>query len=275
MATATPANRTTSHPTGRTPPIGELLRDWRERRRLSQLALSTTSAVSTRHLSYVENGRARPSRELVEHLAERLDVPLRERNRLLIAAGYAPRFTEVDFAAAEMAAIRRATEQILAAHDPFPAVVVDGRWNLVSANAATSMFLQDVDPALLTPTTNVVRLSLHPDGMAPRIVNFDEYATHMVERLRRQVETTADPGLTALLDEVSPYVPSSDGHHDASAAAVVLPLVFASPVGELRLFSTIATFGAPLDVTVSELAIESFYPTDDETAARLRQASTR
>ena len=259
----------------RSAPVGQLLRNWRERRRLSQLALATSSEVSTRHLSYVETGRARPSRELVEHLAEHLDVPLRERNRLLLAAGYAPRFTETSWDAPEMAAVRGAIEQVLAAHDPYPGVVVDGRWNLVSANVSATMFLADVDPSLLQPPVNVVRVSLHPAGMASRIGNFGEYSSHLVERLRRQVDATADPGVSELLAEVEEYVPSSTGTH--VAADVVLPLVFESPVGELSLFSTIATFGAPLDVTVSELAIETFYPTDTATAERLRalaQATT-
>jgi transcriptional regulator with XRE-family HTH domain len=275
---------TNSHVGARAPgrtadlPVGVLLRQWREHRRMSQLALASTSAVSTRHLSYVETGRSKPSRELVEHLAERLDVPLRERNRMLLAAGYAPGFTEARYDADEMAAVRSAIEQVIAAHDPYPAIVVDGRWDLLSANSAATMFLAGVDPSLLSPSLNVVRVSLHPDGMAPRILNFDEYAGHLVDRLRRQVDATADPALTSLLAEVEHVAPGTHGtSHGTSggtsggptAADVVMPLVFDSPAGELRMFSTIATFGAPLDVTVSELAIESFYPSDAETGDRL------
>ncbi len=254
--------------------VGVQLRYWRERRRMSQLGLATTSAVSTRHLSYVETGRSKPSRELIEHLAERLDVPLRERNHLLLAAGYAPRFPETGFDADEMRAVRAAVEQVITAHDPYPAVVVDGRWDLVAANESAMALLTGVDPQLLEPPVNVVRISLHPDGMAPNIKNFDEYASHLVDRIRRQVEQTADPALAALLEEISGYARRRPGgvapllpsrpHPD-----LVLPLVFDAPIGELRLFSTISTFGAPLDVTVSELAIEAFYPSDDHTRALL------
>ena len=266
-------------PAPRDASVGAQLRYWRERRRMSQLGLATTSAVSTRHLSYVETGRSKPSRELVEHLAERLDVPLRERNHLLLAAGYAPRFPETGFDADEMRSVRAAVEQVIGAHDPYPAVVVDGRWDLVAANQSALALLADVDPRLLDPPVNVVRVSLHPDGMAPNIKNFDEYATHLVDRIRRQAEQTADPGLAALLEEISGYVRRRPGGASPLLPSLphpdlVLPLVFESPIGELRLFSTISTFGAPLDVTVSELAIEAFYPSDDHTRALLHGTCT-
>lgn len=248
---------------------GSLLRSWRERRRLSQLDLSNRAAVSTRHLSYVETGRSRPSRELVLHLAEVLDVPLREQNRMLVAAGHAPHFSERPVDAPELAEARRALDQVLEAHDPWPAVLVDGHWDVVGLNAGAWLFVDGVDPALLEPPLNVIRLSLHPDGLARRLVNHAELAHHLVVRLQRQFDATADPVLGRLLDEIEPWLPSTGGLHPG-APAVVLPVVLTSEVGELRLFSTIATFGAPLDATLAELAIEAFYPADAETAERVR-----
>lgn len=247
---------------------GSILRTWRERRRLSQLELSNQAAVSTRHLSYVETGRSRPSRELLLHLAEALDVPLREQNRMLLAAGHAPHFSDRPVDAPELADVRRALDQVLEAHDPWPAVLVDGHWDVVGMNAGAWLFADGVDPALLEPPLNVIRLSLHPDGLARRVVNFADFARHLVVRLQRQFDATADPVLRALLDEVEPWVPAHADHH-LGGPGVVLPVVLRSPVGELRLFSTIATFGAPLDATLSELALEAFYPSDPATAERI------
>jgi transcriptional regulator with XRE-family HTH domain len=248
-----------------------MLRSWRERRRLSQLELSNRAAVSTRHLSYVETGRSRPSRELVLHLAEVLEVPLRERNRLLLAAGHAPHFSERPVDAPELGEVRAALDRVLEAHDPWPAVLVDGHWDVVGMNAGAWLFADGVDPGLLEPPINVMRLSLHPGGLARRLVNHAEFAYHLGLRLRRQFDATADPVLGRLLEEVEPWLPSTGrGHGSAGASAVVLPVVLASPVGELRLFSTIATFGAPLDATLEELALEAFYPADTVTAERLR-----
>ena len=247
---------------------GSLLRSWRERRRLSQLELSNRAAVSTRHLSYVETGRSRPSRELLLHLAETLDVPLREQNRMLLAAGHAPHFGERPVDAPELVDIRRSLDRVLEAHDPWPAVLVDGHWDVVGMNAGAWLFAEDVAPHLLEPPINVIRLSLHPEGLAPRVANRTEFARHLFVRLQRQFDTTADPVLGQLLEEIEPWVPDGAAAH-AGTPSVVLPVVLRSPVGELRLFSTIATFGAPLDVTLSELAIEAFYPADAETAERL------
>src|SRR5688572_21153756 len=171
---------------------GRLLREWRRRRNLSQLALASGSAVSTRHLSFIETGRARPSREMVLHLAERLDVPLRERNRLLLAAGYAPVFRERLLEDEEMAPVRDALERFLAAHEPYPALVVDRHWNLVMANRAVELLTGDVAPELLDPPANALRATLHPRGMAPRILNFSEWSGHLLHRLRRQMEVTGD-----------------------------------------------------------------------------------
>src|SRR5215213_6007062 len=186
-------------------PVGELLREWRERRRRSQLDLALDAEVSTRHLSFVETGRSAPSREMVLRLAEQLDVPLRERNSLLLAAGYAPVYPESGLDAAPMAAVRAAIRQLLTAHEPYPAVVVDRHWTLIDANASVGLFLADVRPDLLAPPANVLRVSLHPEGMAARIVNLGEWRAHLLGRLRRQVALTADPGLGALYDELRAY----------------------------------------------------------------------
>ncbi len=253
--------------------FGDLLRTWRQRRHLSQLQLSTDAGVSARHLSFVETGRSRPSRELVVHLADHLDVPLREQNAMLVAAGYAPVFNETDLDAPQMDAVRDALTQLLDAHEPYPAIVVDRHWNLVLANGAMFTMIGGLVAAeLLTPPVNVYRVSLHPDGVAPHVVNFDQYTAHLLGRLRRQVEITGDTVLAELFDEVSAYPGVAPlAHHDVGAEpGVVLPMRLRTPSGELSLFTTVATFGAPLDVTLSELAIESFYPADAHTADVLR-----
>ena len=249
---------------------GNLLREWRRRRNLSQRALATGSAVSARHLSFIETGRARPSREMVLHLADRLDVPLRERNRLLLAAGYAPVFPERPLADDEMAPVREALERFLAAHEPYPAVVVDRGWNLVLANEASLALTAGVAPELLEPPANVLRATLHPDGMAPHIVNFSEWSGHLLHRLRRQIEISGDDDLARLYDEVAAY---PNVVHEppaaASAADIVLPLRLRAGDAELSFFSTVTTFGTPVDVTLSELAVEAFYPADRETTTAL------
>jgi transcriptional regulator with XRE-family HTH domain len=253
--------------------VGGLLREWRSRRRLSQLDLAIEAEVSARHLSFVETGRPRPSRELVLHLAEHLDVPLRERNALLLAAGYAPTFRATPLDADEMAPVRDALDKILGAHDPYPAVVVDRRWDLVSANAAALAILADgVDPSLLAPPANTLRLCLHPDGLAPRIVNLAEYSAHLLERLHRQTVALADADLIALHDELRRYPGVSDepASTEDTASMLFVPLVLRAGDSELRFFSTLATFGTAVDITIAELAIESFFPADEETAAALR-----
>lgn len=251
--------------------FGERLRSWRQRRHLSQLQLAGEAGLSARHLSFVETGRARPSRELVLHLAEHLDVPLRERNVLLVAAGFAPVFPETGLDAPEMQSVRDALTRLLAAHEPYPAIVVDRHWNFVLANAALGILAELVAPALLAPPINVQRVSLHPEGLAPHVVNFDEYASHLLLRLRRQVELTGDGVLAALLEEVAafPGVPSIPRSEPGDEPGVVLPMRVRTVDGILSLFTTIATFGAPLDVTLSELAIEAFYPADERTAVVL------
>jgi transcriptional regulator with XRE-family HTH domain len=251
-------------------PIGQLLREWREQRRLSQLELSSRAEISSRHLSFVETGRSAPSRAMVLHLTEQLDVPLRERNRLLLAAGYAPVYGETTMDAPRMAAIRAAVRQILVGHEPYPAVVVDRAWNLVDSNASVALFTGFVAPELLEPPVNVLRMSLHPDGMAARIVNLGEWRAHLLGQLRRQVAVTADPDLTALYAELCEYPGGDPDSATVDAGGVVIPLRLRHETGELAFLSTVATFGTPLDVTVAELAIESFFPADQHTAKVLR-----
>jgi transcriptional regulator with XRE-family HTH domain len=258
---------------GGAPTVGSLLRDWRQRRRLSQLDLAGEAAVSARHLSFVETGRSKPSPELVMHLAEHLDVPLRERNTLLLAAGYAPRYPQTPLDASEMAPVRDALDVILAGHQPFPAMVVDRHWNLVTANDSALTLLSDgLAPELLEPPVNVIRASLHPDGMASRIVNFGPWATHLVDRIRREAEATGDPRLADLHAELCSYpgVAGSETVPD-TVSRLFMPLVLRMSDGsDLSFFSTVATFGTARDVTVEELSIESFFPADEATAAALR-----
>ena len=264
---------TTTHPQ---PRPGELLRQWRERRRLSQLDLALAAETSARHLSFVETGRARPSRDMLLRLAERLEVPLRERNHLLLAGGYAPVFGQAPLDAPQMAAVREALGKVLAGHEPYPAVVVDRSWNLVDANAAVAVLLGPTDPALLAPPANVLRVSLHPDGMAPRIVNLGEWRAHLFGRLRRQVALTGDAGLAELLDELRAY-PCDQPEPEVEVPGpgdVVVPLRLRHGDQELSFLSIMASFGTPLDVTVAELAIESFFPADPATGAALRDLQT-
>lgn len=257
------------------PRVGELLRDWRQRRRQSQLELAVNAEVSARHLSFVETGRSKPSRELILHLAEHLEVPLRERNALLLAAGYAPVYRQRQLGDDEMAPVRAALDKLLAGHEPFPALVVDRHWNLVTANGATMDLLAgDVDADLLVPPVNVLRIALHPRGLARRIVNLAEWSAHILERLERQVAASGDPDLAQMLAELSAYPGmhlERTGHREA-ADWVFVPLVLRGRDGgpELRFFSTLATFGTPLEVTTAELLIESFFPADEVTSAALR-----
>ena len=253
--------------------VGDLLRDWRHRRRLSQLDLASEAEVSPRHLSFVETGRSKPSRELVLHLAEHLDVPLRERNSLLLAAGYAPVYRERSLDDAEMDPVRDALDRILGGHEPYPAVIVDRRWDLVSANeSALLLFTAGVAEHLLQPPVNVYRLGLHPDGLAPRVRNLAEYSQHLLTRLERDVALSGDPELGALLDEVRGYPDlTHPGDRDTDPAELLfLPMVFTTVDGqELTFFSTLATFGTAMDVTVAELSIEAFFPADATTREAL------
>jgi transcriptional regulator with XRE-family HTH domain len=255
--------------------VGELLREWRQRRRMSQLLLATEADVSTRHLSFVESGRALPSREMVMHLAERLDVPLRARNTLLVAAGYAPLFRERPLTDPQLAAAREAVELVLKGHEPYPALAIDRHWTLVAANSALAPLVGAASAALLEPPVNVLRLSLHPEGIASSIVNWLAWRAHVLARLQRQIEVSGDETLAALRDELAAYPTPSGAQHadeDSSAAGnqIAVPLRLRTPLGLLSFFSTTTVFGTPVDITLSELAIEAFFPADPQTAAALR-----
>ena len=256
------------------PQAGALIREWRERRRLSQLDLACEAGVSTRHLSFLETGRARPSRDMLLHLAEALKAPLRARNALLLAAGFAPAYRERSLDDPELAGVREAIDRVLTGHEPFPALIVDRGWRMLAANRAVAPLLAGVAPALLEPPVNVLRLSLHPDGLGPRIANFAQWRAHVLERLASQVEATADAELRALAEELAAY--PAPANEDAAAAldlgGVAVPLQLRmQDLGELSFFSTTTVFGTPLDITLSELALETFLPADAHTAETLRR----
>jgi len=254
-------------------PFGAHLRHWRTHRRLSQLDLAQEAEVSTRHLSYVETGRAAPSREMVLRLAERLDVPLRERNALLVAAGFAPMYRQRSLDDPAMASARRAIDLVLKGHEPFPALAVDRHWNLVAHNALVPLLMEGCSAELLKPPINVLRLSLHPEGVAPRIANLAQWRTHLLERLQQQIAATGDTVLQALHDELEGYPPPAVSHDapllDTALSAVAVPFQVVMPSGVLSFISTITIFGTPVDVTLQELAVESFFPADEQTAAAL------
>ncbi|WP_395789380.1 helix-turn-helix domain-containing protein [Aquimonas sp.] len=258
-----------------TAPFGQLLREWRQRRRLSQLELALEAEVSTRHLSFIETGRARPSRGLLLHLGELLELPLRERNRWLLAAGFAPQFAETPLQSTPLQQAQEAVQRVLELHDPYPAVAVDRHWNLLMANTAAQRLLTGVAPELLQPQANVLRVSLHPQGLGPRIINLAEWRQHLLARLRRQVTMSGDAVLRSLLAELAAYPPlpheCAKLPHESPHPDVLMLFRLHSPLGELALFSTITVFGTPTDITLSELALEAFYPADAQTAERLRQ----
>jgi transcriptional regulator with XRE-family HTH domain len=261
--------------------VGGLLREWRQRRHLSQLDLACDAEISTRHLSFIETGRATPSRDMLLRLAERLDVPLRARNTLLVSAGFAPVFPEHSLTDPVLTAAMTAIDHLLRAHSPFPAIAIDRHWTLVAANAAARALMADVDPAILSPSANVLRLSLHPAGLGRRIVNLAEWKAHVLARLRRQMDASADPVLRELATELAAYpAPSPDGEdvdsadrHAADEVTVFIPLKLRTPGGVLSFLSTTTIFGTPVDVTLSEIALESFFPADAETAAALRASA--
>lgn len=259
------------------PRVGHLLRQWRQQRRLSQLDLALSADVSSRHLSFIETGRAVPSREMVLHLARQLDLPLREQNRLLQAAGYAPAYSELPLDAPGMDPVRAAVRQLLDGHEPYPAALLDWRWNLVDRNAATDLFLDDVAPELLAPPVNVMRLCLHPGGLAPRIVDLAAFRARLLHRLRRQLDVMPDARLEALQRELKAYPGGAPGPEPKLAGGddVVWPLRIRHRDRTLAFFTTVAAFGTPLDITVSELVIESFFPADEATAAVLRARQRR
>lgn len=252
------------------------MRSWREQRGLSQLALACEANISQKHLSFIESGRAAPSRDMVLHLAEHLDIPLRERNTLLLMAGYAPIFRDRPITDPALEPARAAIDRVLKAHEPYPALTVDRHWTMVSANSAVAGLLTGVDAALLNPPINVMRLSLHPRGLSPLIVNLPEWRRHLLDRLRRQLRITHDPAIESLLKELSGF---HDGTREPASRdtnepldAIVVPLRLHTQAGVLSLLSTITVFGTPVEITLSELSVEAFYPADDATAEILRAA---
>lgn len=258
--------------------FGEHLRYWRQHRRMSQLALAGEAQVSTRHLSFVETGRAAPSRDMVLRLAERLGVPLRERNALLVAAGYAPMYRERPLDDPALSAARNAVQLILKSHEPFPALAVDRHWNLLAGNAMLPAMLAGAAAELLQPPINVLRLSLHPQGLAPRIVNLGQWRKHLLERLRQQVHATGDGTLAALHEELAGYQVPEDAHAmelEGELLGVAMPFRYRSEHGVLSFISTTTVFGTPVDVTLQELALETFFPADDATAQVLREIAAR
>jgi transcriptional regulator with XRE-family HTH domain len=256
-------------------PVGPLLREWRERRRLTQLELALDAGISTRHLSFVETGRSKPGRDMLLRILEQLDVPFREQNRLLLASGHAPAFPERSLEDPELLPVREALDQILARHEPYPAVVVDRAWNLVAANTPMLDMAEElpIDPALLDPPVNVLRVGFHPRGVAPLIVNLGHWRTHFCQRLERQIAVTGDPDLPALLEEIAGYpIPAEepDPPPDAEAGQMLGPVRFRAPAGdELSFFGMFATFDTPFEVTTSELAMELLFPADQATADAL------
>ena len=278
--TSRPASPTPTPNPNPTRPVGDLLRAWRERRRLSQMRLALDAGVSTRHLSFLETGKARPSREMVERLAAQLDLPLRERNTLLLAAGFAPAYPEHRLDDPALGAARRVVDRLLVGHEPSPALAIDRHWTLLAANRAVASLLAGVSPELLRPPVNVLRLSLHPAGLAPRIANLGQWRAHLLARLRRQVEVSADATLADLAAELAAYPASDDaGSGDrrptsASAfAGIAVPLLLRTEGGTLAFLSTTTVFGTPVEVTLAEIAVEAFFPADAATAEALRRAA--
>ena len=254
--------------------VGHLLREWRQRRRYSQLALAYDAEISPKHLSFVESGRSQPSREMVLRLAERLEMPLRERNALLLAAGFAPVFKERTLDHPDLAAVRRAVDLVLTGQEPYPALVIDRHWTLVAANRGVAPLLAGADEDLLQPPANVLRLSLHPRGLAPRIANLVQWRAHLFARLHQQIERTVDPVIVELLQELRSYPMPGAGPREVegeAAAHMVVPLKLITPSGTLAFISTTMIFGTPVDVTSSELAIESSFPADAQTAEALQE----
>lgn len=251
-------------------PVGELLRDWRLRRHLSQLALAGLADVSARHLSYLETGRAQPSREMLLRLADRLQVPLRERNALFLAAGFAPMYKERSLDDPALQAARRALDLVLKGHEPSPALAVDRHWNLVAMNRAAPLLLQGVATHLLQPPVNVMRVALSPDGLCERILNLAQIRHHLLARLQAQIAVSNDAGLVALHAELQAHAGGdSPGELGIDHPGVMLPLQLQAGDQVLSFFSTLTVFGSPLEITLSELAVEAFFPADEETAAWL------
>jgi transcriptional regulator with XRE-family HTH domain len=245
--------------------VGELLRQWRRRRGLSQLDLAIAADVSARHVSLVETAKSKPSADMILRLADQLHVPLRDRNRLLLAGGFAPRYPERPLDHNALSAAHDAIRRVLTAHEPYPAIVFDRRWNIVMTNRAVDPFFAQVAPDLLRPPVNLVRLGLDPRGFARMVVNLADVRAVFRTRISRQLATAPDPDLTALYEEL--LAPEPDESSPLIDADVVIPMVLRVGGRELRLFSTITTFGTPMDITIDEVAIESYYPADAESTA--------
>jgi transcriptional regulator with XRE-family HTH domain len=253
--------------------VGELIRFWRTQRRLTQLELALDANLSTKHLSFVETGRSRPSRQLLIHLAQHLDLPIAERNRLLLAGGFAPPYLEQPYDGEVMRPLRVSLRRLLKAHEPNPALIVDGLWNLIEANRAAELLWEDVDPELLEPPINILRLAVHPGGL-PKISSMTAACSApLIHRLKRRSREDADAALGELIEEVEAYLP--DQPPDGSATQPVVSLELRTRLGDVRLFTVIATLGAPLEVSAANLAIETFLPMDAESAALLAELSGR
>jgi transcriptional regulator with XRE-family HTH domain len=251
--------------------VGELIRFWRTQRRLTQMELALDANLSAKHLSFVETGRSRPSRQLLVHLAQELDLPIAERNRLLLAGGFAPPYLEQPYDGEVMQPLRESLSRLLEAHEPNPALIVDGLWNLIESNRAASLLWDGVDPELLEPPINLLRLGVHPGGL-PRISSMTAACNApLIHRLKRRSREDADPALAKLIEEVEFYLPASPPTSPATQPVVSLKL--GTPLGEVELFTVIATLGAPLEVTAANLAIETFLPMNPESAARLAELS--
>lgn len=258
--------------------VGGLLRGWRERRRLSQLDLAYDAEISQKHLSFLELGRSQPSREMVLRLAEKLEIPLREQNILLTAAGFASVFPERPLTDESLTAARRVVDLILNSLEPNPSFAVDRHWTLVAANKAADIFTAEVDPTLLEPPVNMLRICLHPKGFTPQVINYSQWRKNILEYLNRQVQTTADAFLMELYQELKSYPKTEAMRHNPPSKEIdysgfAIPLRLMTGDGELSFISTVTIFGTPIDVTVSELAIETFFPADEKTAEIMRSNS--
>lgn len=274
-----PMASTTTQSTNSARHVGDFLREWRQRRRMSQMELALEAEISTRHLSFLETGRSQPSRAMVLVLADKLDMPLRDRNIMLVAAGFAPVYSERSLDDPALASMRQAVDLVLKGHDPYPALAVDRHWSLVLANDALASLIGEVNPVLMKPPVNVLRLSIHPAGLAKRIVNFIEWRNHLIHRLQRQVDASGDAILADLIEELRSY-PTPDTatgrsrpEHDYTG--IIVPLQLMTDEGMLALFSTTTIFGTPADVTLSELAIEAFFPADANSGLILRRIAEK
>lgn len=251
---------------------GDHIRVWRQRRRMSQLELALDAEISTRHLSFVETGRSAPSRRMILTLAERLEIPMRERNVLLVAGGFAPQYPEHDFASPELSGARSVIDLVLKGHLPYPAFAIDRRWNILASNRSLPRIYEGVAEALITPPVNALRLTLHPQGMAPRVINLAEWRRHVLARLRAQIAVTVDDGLTELYAELKSY--GEDDEEDPRAGdgriGPLIPFRLATELGPLSFLTTTMVFDTPLDVTLSELIVECFFPADAETTERVK-----